>query len=113
MCCFCVYFPLLELTGHYFGNISSDESTTQLHLFVQINRKEDMKEKADQAATDIEFRVDAEMEDTGMEDLETTTSKLLVTHSPNEHHTRLSTVASVVLNLRGASINDHLEQFFL
>lgn len=43
----------------------------------EINRKEDMKQKADQAATDIEFRVDAEMEDTGMEDLETTTSKLL------------------------------------
>merc|ERR1712224_252460 len=41
------------------------------------DRKEDMKQKADQAEGNIEFRVDAEMEDTGMEDLETTTSKLL------------------------------------
>jgi len=41
------------------------------------DRKEEMKQKADQAEGNIEFRVDAEMEDTGMEDLETTTSKLL------------------------------------
>jgi len=41
------------------------------------DRKQDMKEKADKAHDDIEFRVDAEMEDTGMENLEATTSKLL------------------------------------
>ena len=72
-----------------------------MHSFVQHDREEDMQQKADQAEGNIESGVDAEMEGIGMEDMETTTSKLLVTHSPHEHHTRLSTVASVVLNVRG------------
>jgi len=57
------------------GNTFCDGA--HVHSFVQHDRKEEMKQKADQAEGNIEFRVDAEMEDTGMEDLETTTSKLL------------------------------------
>lgn len=41
-----------------------------------------MKAKADEANDNIEFRVDAEMEDADMEDTDSAFSKLLVTHSP-------------------------------
>jgi len=48
----------------------------------EADRKQDMKAKADEAHDNIEFRVDAEMEDADMEDIKSPFSKLLVTHSP-------------------------------